>query len=122
MPRETTRRAGGFPRRGVIRWGYSGDMSRPAKLAPAAVDAFRAAHPGWELEGEALARTFSFPDFGAALAFVVRVGCLAERRDHHPDVALSWGKARLTWTTHDAGGITALDLDLAEASERASQG
>ena len=95
-------------------------MARPAKLDPAVVQAWLEAHPGWERTGEAIARRYAFDDFASALAFVVRVGCEAERRDHHPDVELSWGKVRLSWATHDAGGITQLDLDSAEASDRAS--
>jgi len=97
-------------------------MGRPVKLDPAAVLAWRNAHPDWEVEGGALVKRFAFEDFAAALAFVVRVGCGAEKRDHHPDVELTWGKVRLLWTTHDAGGLTQLDLDSAEASDRASRG
>lgn len=93
-------------------------MPRPGKLEPTAVEAWLGAHPGWAREGEgALVRSFRFPDFAAALAFTVRVGLLAEKRDHHPDVTVGWGKARVLWTTHDAGGITQLDLDLAEATD-----
>jgi 4a-hydroxytetrahydrobiopterin dehydratase len=95
-------------------------MARPTKLEPSAVDAWLQAHPQWQREGEGIARTFKFPDFGAALAFVVRVGCWAEKHDHHPDVELGWGRARTLWTTHDAGGITKLDLDAAEACDGAS--
>lgn len=92
-------------------------MARPSKLDSAAVDAWLSAHPAWAREGDALVRAFSFPDFAAALAFTVRLGMIAEKRDHHPDVLLSWGKARVTWTTHDAGGLTSLDLALAEATD-----
>jgi 4a-hydroxytetrahydrobiopterin dehydratase len=93
-------------------------MPRPSKLEPSVVDAWLAAHPGWErTASNALAKRFPFPDFAAALAFVVRVACLAEKRDHHPDVELGWGRARLLWSTHDAGGLTQLDLDAAEASD-----
>ena len=93
-------------------------MTRPTKLDPVVVDAWLAAHPGWERAGEAIARQYKLADFAGALAFVVRVGCAAEKRDHHPDVELGWGRVRLVWTTHDAGGVTQLDLDLAEASDR----
>jgi 4a-hydroxytetrahydrobiopterin dehydratase len=95
-------------------------MSRPTQLDPASVDAWLAAHPDWSRAGDAsaaIARSFTFPDFAAALAFVVRIGCLAERRDHHPDVELGWGRARIRWSTHDAGGISQLDLDAAEATD-----
>ena len=95
-------------------------MARPTKLDPASVTAWRDAHPGWDSVGEALARTYTFPDFATALAFVVRMGCWAERHDHHPDVELGWGRAKLLWTTHDAGGVTQLDLDGAEASDGAA--
>jgi len=93
-------------------------MSRPSKLAPEAVDAWLAAHAGWARVGDgAIARTYKLADFSAALGFVVRVGLVAEKRDHHPDVELGWGRARVLWSTHDAGGITQLDLDLAAACD-----
>ncbi len=92
-------------------------MARPSKLDPSAVETWLAAHPGWEREGDALARTYALPDFATALAFAVRVGMIAEKRDHHPDLQIGWGKAKATWSTHDAGGITQLDLDLAEATD-----
>jgi 4a-hydroxytetrahydrobiopterin dehydratase len=94
-------------------------MARPTKLAASAVDAWVAAHPGWERDGEgAIARRYAFADFASALAFTVRIGCLAEKRDHHPDVELGWGRARVLWSTHDAGGVTQLDLDAAEATDQ----
>jgi 4a-hydroxytetrahydrobiopterin dehydratase len=93
-------------------------MARPEKLDAIAVDAWLAAHAGWErASGGAIAKNYKFPDFSAALGFVVRVGCMAEKRDHHPDVELGWGRARITWSTHDAGGLTQLDLDAAGASD-----
>ena len=92
-------------------------MARPGKLEGSVVEAWLAAHSGWAREGDALVRTFTFADFSAALGFTVRLGLLAEKRDHHPDVHLGWGKSRVLWTTHDAGGITQLDLDLATATD-----
>ena len=93
-------------------------MARPTRLDAPAVDAWLAAHPGWERAGDgAIARTYKLPDFAAALGFVVRVGCFAERKDHHPDVELGWGRARVAWSTHDAGGVTQLALDAAEATD-----
>ena len=94
-------------------------MPRPTKLAQSAVDTFIAQHRGWERsETGEIAKRFAFPDFASALAFVVRVGCYAERRDHHPEVQLGWGRARVAWSTHDAGGITELDLAAAEATDK----
>ncbi len=93
-------------------------MARPTKLEVAVIDSFVAGHAGWTRAGEgAIAKTYKFGDFSSALAFVVRVGCLAEKRDHHPDVELGWGRVRLVWSTHDAGGVTELDLAAAEASD-----
>jgi 4a-hydroxytetrahydrobiopterin dehydratase len=92
-------------------------MKRPQKLGEAEVQAWHAANPAWTRAGDAIARVFPFENFSRALAFVVEVGMLAEKHDHHPDVELSWGKAKLLFTTHDAGGITSLDLTLAEASD-----
>jgi 4a-hydroxytetrahydrobiopterin dehydratase len=92
-------------------------MARPSKLESSVVDAWLPKSGGWQRSGDgAITRAFKFPDFASALAFVVKVGCAAEKRDHHPDVELGWGKAKVTWSTHDAGGITQLDLDLAEAT------
>jgi 4a-hydroxytetrahydrobiopterin dehydratase len=94
-------------------------MARPTKLDKAIVDGWLVRNPGWERAApEAIAKGFTFPDFSSALAFVVRVGCLAEKLDHHPDVELGWGRARLVWSTHDAGGVTQLDLSAAEATDK----
>jgi len=65
-----------------------------------------------EVEG-ALERTFQFADFVAALAFVNRVGDLAEAENHHPDIAIHYNRVTLRWWTHTAGGITDRDRDLA---------
>jgi len=92
-------------------------MTRPTALDAAALDAWLASHSAWKREGGAITRRYPFADFSSALAFVVRVGCLAEKRDHHPDVVLKWGSAGVTWSTHDAGGITSLDLAAAEATD-----
>jgi 4a-hydroxytetrahydrobiopterin dehydratase len=96
-------------------------MARPTRLDDTTVNAWLGAHPGWERHGSGtnagISRAYTFPDFATALSFVVRIGLLAEKRDHHPDVELGWGKAKLRWSTHDAGGISQLDLDAAEASD-----
>lgn len=68
---------------------------------------------GWTVVDGALERTWQFSDFAAALAFVDAVGAAAEEANHHPDIAFGWGKATVRWTTHSAGGITDLDLELA---------
>jgi 4a-hydroxytetrahydrobiopterin dehydratase len=94
-------------------------MTRPARLDPSFLDTWLGAHPGWEREAAgAIAKRYAFPDFAAALAFVVRVGCHAEKHDHHPDLQLGWGRVRVAWSTHDAGGVTELDLAAAEATDK----
>jgi 4a-hydroxytetrahydrobiopterin dehydratase len=92
-------------------------MARPTKLG-AEVETWLSGHRGWTREGEALVRTYDLGDFSKALAFVVRVGLLAEKHDHHPDIDVRYKTVRLLWSTHDAGGITQNDLTLAEASDK----
>ncbi|MFS8068623.1 MAG: 4a-hydroxytetrahydrobiopterin dehydratase [Byssovorax sp.] len=93
-------------------------MSKREKLSDEAVMAFVANHPGWERADDALVRTFAFSDYGAGIAFVVRVGFAAEKRDHHPDLVVRYRKVEVRWTTHDAGGITATDIEMAELCDR----
>lgn len=77
----------------------------------------------WTDSEGALERTFAFQDFRAALDFVNRVGALAEAENHHPDIAIHYGKVTLRWWTHTAGGITDRDRELAEkTSSLASEG
>ena len=68
---------------------------------------------GWSEVDGALERTFTFPDFRAALGFVNRVGELAEAENHHPDIAVHYNRVTLRWWTHTAGGITDRDVELA---------
>jgi 4a-hydroxytetrahydrobiopterin dehydratase len=69
----------------------------------------------WSREGDELEKAVTLKDFAAALAFVNEVGALAEAHNHHPDIAISWNKVTLRLSTHSAGGLTQLDLDLAQA-------
>ena len=69
-----------------------------------------------EVEG-ALERTYELPSFAEAIAFVNRVAELAETENHHPDIAVSYRKVTLRWTTHSAGGITDRDRELAARSD-----
>jgi 4a-hydroxytetrahydrobiopterin dehydratase len=69
---------------------------------------------GWTcVENHHLEKRYGFPDFRAALAFVDRVGALAEEQKHHPDVAFGWGWVRLTLWTHKIDGLTESDFVLA---------
>lgn len=69
---------------------------------------------GWQVEDGKLVRRYKFPNFAESLAFVNRVGEIAEAADHHPDITFGWGYAEIATTTHDRGGITDVDLSLAE--------
>lgn len=75
---------------------------------------------GWTLEGDTLVWQKLFPSFSAAFAFAAQVALLAERRDHHPEIALSYKKLTLRLITHDVGGITERDLEFARALSRLS--
>ena len=75
-----------------------------------------AAGPQWQRGERALTREWTFADFSAALAWVTRVGEVAEARGHHPDILLhDFNRVRLTLTTHSAGGLTDADEGLAAA-------
>ena len=73
---------------------------------------------GWTEVDDALERTFELENFVDALAFVNRVGELAEAENHHPDIAIHYNRVTLRWWTHTAGGITDRDRELAEKSGR----
>jgi 4a-hydroxytetrahydrobiopterin dehydratase len=74
--------------------------------------------PEWRIEEGMLTRTFTFQDFPAALAFVNRVGEQAEEAGHHPDIDIRYNQVRLGLLTHDAGGLTAKDFNLAAVINR----
>lgn len=92
-------------------------MSKREKLSDDLIGAFLSGHPGWERSDGGLARTFGFDDYPAGVAFAVRVAFAAEGRDHHPDLHIGWRRVRVVWSTHDAGGITSLDVEMAERTD-----
>ncbi|MDA1003735.1 MAG: 4a-hydroxytetrahydrobiopterin dehydratase [Chloroflexi bacterium] len=90
------------------------------KLSDDAITSGLTALSGWSRDGETIARQFEFSDFVAALGFITQVGVLAERANHHPELTNVYNRVRVALSTHDAGGITQKDFDLArEISERA---
>ena len=70
---------------------------------------------GWTTSDGKLERRYAFPDFATGLAWVNRIGALADQLDHHPDVHLRWGEVRLVLWSHDTGTITDRDRELARA-------
>lgn len=69
----------------------------------------------WTRAGDQIEKQVKLSDFRAAMAFVNQVADIAERLDHHPDISISWNRVGLSVSTHDSGGLTALDFELARA-------
>ncbi|QCC52244.1 4a-hydroxytetrahydrobiopterin dehydratase [Halapricum salinum] len=69
---------------------------------------------GWERKGEEIVRVFEFDSYLPGVGFASAVGGLAEDAWHHPEITITWGEVEVRLTTHDAGGITEKDIDLAE--------
>jgi 4a-hydroxytetrahydrobiopterin dehydratase len=88
------------------------------KLAPERIDERLASLPDWSLTGDAMQRTFSFDNFVQAIAFVNKVAELAEKHQHHPDILVRYKKVTLTLSTHDAGGLTDKDFELARELDK----
>ena len=92
-------------------------MSRPPKIgAKAALESL----PGWSAADgrDAIKKTFQFDDFSAAFGWMSRVALAAEKLDHHPEWFNVYSKVEVLLATHDAGGVTELDIKLAEAMDR----
>jgi len=80
--------------------------------------------PGWRLldDRDAIAKSFRFKSFNAAFGFMSRVALLAEKMDHHPEWFNVYNRVDVTLATHDAGGVTELDLRMARAMETYAAG
>ena len=89
-----------------------------AKLTPAQIKSALAAVPGWKKQIAIIRRTYSFKDFPDAMKFVNAVAKLSEKAWHHPDIDIRWNKVTLALTTHDAGGLTGKDFELAGKFDR----
>ncbi len=75
------------------------------------------ARPEWSETGEAIQRTYAFKNFAESMKFVGKVADAAEAANHHPDILIRYNKVTLTLSTHDSGGITTLDFDLAAKAD-----
>jgi len=89
-------------------------------LSPDAIQQALATLPGWELEvgGQELVRTFEFKAYLDGIEFVRKLGEAAEAMNHHPDMLVGWRKVTVRLSTHSAGGLTALDVELASKADR----
>jgi 4a-hydroxytetrahydrobiopterin dehydratase len=98
-----------------------------ARLTDAERAALAVSLPRWTLvpaaagQADAIRRRFAFADFSAAFGFMARVALLAEQHGHHPDWSNVWNRVEITLSTHDAGGLTAQDVRLAQAIDRLDQ-
>ncbi len=102
---------------------HNGGMSR--LLSDDEVTTQLAGLSGWQREGDAIVATVEAPDFPAAIRIVDAVADEAEQMNHHPDIDIRWRTTRWLLTTHDAGGLTQLDIELAHrisAAARARRG
>ena len=90
------------------------------KLSPHEIAGRLALLEGWTLaaDGNSIGRRFVFRDFSEAFGFMVRVALVAEKMDHHPDWANAYKSVEVSLSTHDAGGLTELDFELAGAMNR----
>jgi 4a-hydroxytetrahydrobiopterin dehydratase len=74
--------------------------------------------PGWEVvDNHHLRKSYEYPDFACALAFVNRIGAMAEEQGHHPDIYLTWGKVRVEVWTHKIDGLTESDFVFAAKTD-----
>jgi 4a-hydroxytetrahydrobiopterin dehydratase len=88
---------------------------KPEPLSGDAVARGLATLPGWQLDGEAIVKTFDRGDFNGSIAFVNAIAAAANAADHHPDLAVAWNRVTVRLSSHDAGGITERDLRLARS-------
>jgi len=91
-------------------------MSRPAVLSSDSIAA--RLPPGWHHDGNWLRRTFTFGDFSEAFGFMARAALAADRLDHHPNWSNVYATVEVALQTHDVGGVTSLDVDLAGEMNR----
>ncbi len=90
----------------------------PRKLSDLEIQRALGGLAGWSRRGDALTKTFTFPTFAEGISFVDRVARLADAKQHHPDIDIRYTKVTFVLSTHDAGGITEKDLELASAIEQ----
>ena len=93
-----------------------------AKLNTESIRGWLSSRKGWNRRSNKIIKEFQFESFRDSIVFVNRVATLADTLDHHPDFEVCYSTVTLTLSTHDAGGITEKDLDLAEQIDFASSG
>ncbi|MCP5521362.1 MAG: 4a-hydroxytetrahydrobiopterin dehydratase [Verrucomicrobiales bacterium] len=89
-----------------------------AKMTPVEVRQALKELPGWVRRGTSIRRAYTLTDFPTAIRFVNAMARIAEKASHHPDIEIAWNRVTLTLTTHDEGGLTPKDFDLARQFDR----
>jgi 4a-hydroxytetrahydrobiopterin dehydratase len=84
------------------------------KVNTESIRSWLASHKGWKRQANKLTKDFAFSSFRDSIVFVNRIASVADSHNHHPDIDVRYSTVTVTVTTHDAGGITHKDLDLAE--------
>ena len=92
------------------------------KLSESEIEARLEELVDWTREGDEIRKLFKLASFPGAIGFVTQVAFLAEAANHHPDIDIRWRKVALALTTHDAGGLTELDVKLAETMDKLAGG
>lgn len=92
-------------------------MSKPIKLTESELAQELSKLPGWKLDAGKLHREYAFTDFVGAFGFMASAALVAERMNHHPEWSNVWNAVRVDLMTHDASGITVLDVNLAHSME-----
>ncbi len=95
--------------------------TRPVKLSGTEIAVALSELPGWTFEGGKLHRDYEFVDFVAAFGFMTSVALVAQGMDHHPEWFNVWNRIRVDLVTHDAGGVTPLDIKLAHSMQELAQ-
>jgi 4a-hydroxytetrahydrobiopterin dehydratase len=83
---------------------------RTSGIDVAAARGFAAELPGWDISPTGVAKEFKFPDYPTTVMFVNAVAFLAQREDHHPDIAFGYNRCRVSFSTHSVGGLSENDL------------
>jgi 4a-hydroxytetrahydrobiopterin dehydratase len=95
-------------------------MTTGPLLSAEDVDSAIAGHPAWIRQGDSITATYRMPTFALGIELVTHAAAAAERANHHPDIDVRWRTVSFRLSTHDAGGITQHDLDLARQIDEAA--
>jgi len=90
------------------------------KLNDASINDWLGEHDGWERDGDMITKVFTFDSFRDGIVFVNRVATVADEMNHHPDIDIRYTTITIAMTTHDAGGLTEKDLELAGQVDHAT--